>query len=39
MKCGQKLLDFMKQDNSENDTFEGSLQKLKTLLEKVVDVK
>ena len=30
-----KIVDFMKQDNSENDTFEGSLQKLKTLLEKL----
>ena len=29
-----KIVNFMKQDNSEKDTFEGSLQKLKALLEK-----
>ena len=31
-----KIINFMKQDNSENDNFEGSLEKLKVLLEKVV---
>ena len=29
-----KIVDFMKQDNTENDTFDGSFQKLKVLLEK-----
>ena len=31
-----KIVEFMKQDSSEKDTFEGSFNKLKILLEKVV---
>jgi hypothetical protein len=31
-----KIVEFMKQDNLENETFEGSFEKLKALLEKAV---